>query len=325
MDAALAPPGAPGNLTAVAGDARVSLGWTGAAANGFDILRYEYRYKSGTGDYPAVWTELPDGPDAGSDPTDETFVTLTGLTNGDAHTFQLRAVNRLGDGTSAESAAVTPAATACPAPAYTGGAREVLSAIMTAGTGDYLTFSATGFSSIDNTSVDTFGRLSATEFTAASSYTVQFVADVPSVSNRFGFGTTAVISTAERPKLTVHVCGDAFRLSGADSVGDSGATFWFDNMKLGLTDGATRIVRISYDDVAPSLVDEAPVTLAGAVLTLTFDEALDTGSVPAASDFTVTTGGGATAALADTTPVAVSGTTVTLTLAAAPADSAQTS
>ena len=158
VDNALAPPGAPGNLTAVAGDAQVSLGWTGAAANGFDILRYEYRYKSGTGDYPAVWTELPDGPDAGSDPTDETFVTLTGLTNGDAHTFQLRAVNRLGDGTSAESAAVTPAATACPAPVYTGGAREVLSAIMTAGTGDYLTFSATGFSSIDNTSVDTFGQ-----------------------------------------------------------------------------------------------------------------------------------------------------------------------
>ena len=98
VDAALAPPGAPGNLTAVAGDARVSLGWSAAAANGLDILRYEYRYKSGTGDYPAVWTELPDGPDAGSDPTDETFVTLTGLTNGDAHTFQLRAVNRLGDG-----------------------------------------------------------------------------------------------------------------------------------------------------------------------------------------------------------------------------------
>ena len=94
-------------------------------------------------------------------------------------------------------------------------------------------------------------------------------------------------------------------------------------MKVGLTDGATRIVRISYDDVAPSLVDEAPVTLAGAVLTLTFDEALDTGSVPAGTDFTVTTGGGATEALADTTPVAVSGTTVTLTLAAAPAATAQ--
>ena len=321
VDGSLAVPGAPGNLTAVAGDARVSLGWTGAAGNGFDILRYEYRYKSGTGDYPAVWTDLLDGPDAGSDPGDETFVTLTGLTNGEAHTFQLRAVNRLGDGESAESAAVTPAATACPAPTYTGGAREVLSAVMTAGTGQFLTLGpAFGFSS--SAAIGLFGSLSPTEFTAASSYTIAFVADLPAVSNRFGFSTTSVISTAERPRLTVYVCGNAFRLGDADSIGDSGATFWFDNMKLGLAAGDTRVVRIGYDDVAPSLVDEAPLALAAAVLTLTFDEALDTGSVPDASAFTVEEEGVAID-LATANAVAVSASTVTLTLGAAPDTTAE--
>ena len=120
----------------------------------------------------------------------------------------------------------------------------------------------------------------------------------------------------------MYVCGNAFRLGDADSIGDSGATFWFDNMKLGLAAGDTRVVRIGYDDVAPSLVDEAPLALAGAVLTLTFDEALDTGSVPDASAFTVEEEGVAID-LATANAVAVSASTVTLTLAAAPAATAQ--
>ena len=54
----------------------------------------------------------------------------------------------------------------------------------------------------------------------------------------------------------------------------------------------------------------------GAALTLTFVGSLDESSVPAAGAFTVKAGGTAVS-LADTSPVAVSGSTVTLTLAAA--------
>ena len=131
------PPGAPGSLTAVAGDAGAFLIWTAPASDGGSaILRYEYRYKSGADDYPATWTAVPDGPDAGTDAADETFATVTGLTNGDAHTFELRAVNSEGGGTAAESSAVTPAtAAACAAPTYTGGAREVFVGTLTVGIG----------------------------------------------------------------------------------------------------------------------------------------------------------------------------------------------
>ena len=57
--------------------------------------------------------------------------------------------------------------------------------------------------------------------------------------------------------------------------------------------------------------------LTGAALKLTYDKALDTGSVPDADDFTVKVAG-TTATFATTSPVAVSGTAVTLTLASAP-------
>ena len=67
-------------------------------------------------------------------------------------------------------------------------------------------------------------------------------------------------------------------------------------------------------------VDTPPVlstrTVNGAALVLTYNEALDTGSAPASSAFTVKVGSTAVS-LATSNPVAVSGRTVTLTLAAA--------
>ena len=60
----------------------------------------------------------------------------------------------------------------------------------------------------------------------------------------------------------------------------------------------------------------ASAAVNGATLVLTFNGGLDTGSVLAAGDFTVTVGG-SPVSLAETNPVAVSGSAVTLTLAAA--------
>ena len=72
----------------------------------------------------------------------------------------------------------------------------------------------------------------------------------------------------------------------------------------------------AVDTKAPAL---SSATVTGSTLTLTYDEALDGTSVPASSAFAVKAGpsGSLAAALADTMPVAVSGRTVILTLAAA--------
>ena len=55
------------------------------------------------------WTNVPDGSDTGSDRSDETSFTATGLDNGVEHTFQLRAVNAVGAGGETEEATSTPA------------------------------------------------------------------------------------------------------------------------------------------------------------------------------------------------------------------------
>ena len=75
------------------------------------------------------------------------------------------------------------------------------------------------------------------------------------------------------------------------------------------------------DTFAPGLSHTAPPSVNGAALTLTYDEPLDTGSVPASSAFVVTVDG-ATADLADVNPVTISGRAVTLTLASAVAPGA---
>ncbi len=73
-------------------------------------------------------------------------------------------------------------------------------------------------------------------------------------------------------------------------------------------------LRQSVTNNTPPAFSSAAVN--GDELTITFDGGLDTGSVPAAGDFTVTVDGD-TVALAETDPVEVSGAAVTLTLAAA--------
>ena len=70
------------------------------------------------------------------------------------------------------------------------------------------------------------------------------------------------------------------------------------------------------DTTPPALSGTTPPSVNGSTLTLTYDEALDAGSLPASSAFSVTVAG-STAALADATPVAISGSAVTLTLASA--------
>ena len=88
-------PGAPTNLTAVVGDGQVVLSWDAPASDGgAEITDYEYRIN---GQNP--WISIG---------STETTYTVTGLDNGTAYTFQVRAVNRIGTGRVPNHAEATP-------------------------------------------------------------------------------------------------------------------------------------------------------------------------------------------------------------------------
>ena len=106
----LAPPLAPTRPAVSPGDRSVTLTWLSSGDGGSPITRWQYVKKEGDGAFETTWTNVP-GSDAGT-----TAHTVTGLTNGVAYRFKVRAVNAVGDGAASdESAAVTPATTP-PAP-----------------------------------------------------------------------------------------------------------------------------------------------------------------------------------------------------------------
>ena len=90
-------PGVPGNLTAAAGDKKVTLTWTAASGT---VAGYEYRQKEGSGDYGS-WTPIANSASL-------TSYTVGSLTNGTAYTFQVRAVNAGGESRASNAATATP-------------------------------------------------------------------------------------------------------------------------------------------------------------------------------------------------------------------------
>ena len=104
--AATAPP-APTGLAATPGNTSAALSWTSGGNGGAAITKWQYRYKTTAG-YGA-WSDICATTSDATCPT-KTSYTVTGLTNGAAHTFQVRAVNSAGNGAeSPASGAVTPA------------------------------------------------------------------------------------------------------------------------------------------------------------------------------------------------------------------------
>ena len=100
--AATTAPGAPTAVTAAAGDASVTLSWTAPASDGGSaITGYQVDVLTGT---TVQRTVSPTGT--------ATSTVVTGLTNGTAYNFVVRAVNAVGTGAeSAASNTVTPAGT----------------------------------------------------------------------------------------------------------------------------------------------------------------------------------------------------------------------
>ncbi len=102
----MTPPGALTSLTATPGNGQVELEWVPGGAGGSAITRYEYRQRSAGEDFGA-WINIPDGDDVDSAADNETYFTITGLTNGIAYTFQVRAVNAAGAGAALSTVSVT--------------------------------------------------------------------------------------------------------------------------------------------------------------------------------------------------------------------------
>ncbi|MCL2065929.1 MAG: fibronectin type III domain-containing protein [Treponema sp.] len=104
-------PAAPGGFTAVPGNSQVTLTWTTPGNGGSAITKYQYSYGA-AGGYTQNWTDIP-----GSN-VETTSYTVTSLTNGTSYTFEVRAVNAIGNGASSgiQTATPTPAATAPAAP-----------------------------------------------------------------------------------------------------------------------------------------------------------------------------------------------------------------
>ena len=92
-------PAKPAQLTATPGDGQVALAW--ADAGDASITGWQVRQQVGAGS-DGAWTDIPG---AGANTTSHL---VTGLSNGTAYTFQVRAVNRTGAGAASDAVTATP-------------------------------------------------------------------------------------------------------------------------------------------------------------------------------------------------------------------------
>ena len=96
-------PGPPSGLTATPGLDSVTLSWVPPRIAGTaDISHYDYRYQLGSAPVSGEWINIGDGA--------ARTHTVTGLTGGEEHFFQVRARNDNGNGTYAQVAATPQAA-----------------------------------------------------------------------------------------------------------------------------------------------------------------------------------------------------------------------
>ena len=100
-------PDAPTDLTTVAGDTKVTLGWTKGNDNGSALTKHQVCQKTNGTDIctESDWTDIPM---SGAGEDNEQSYIVTGLTNGSETFFYVRSVNTLGPGGSVGPESETP-------------------------------------------------------------------------------------------------------------------------------------------------------------------------------------------------------------------------
>jgi len=248
-------PGAPTGVTATAGDTTATVSWTAPASTGATAIT-SYVVTASPGGRTATV--------AGS----ARQATVTGLTNGTAHTFTVRAVNSHGTGpASAPSAAVTPAGVPG-APTnlrLTPGDRRV--------TVTWTAANANGSPITSSTVTASPGGRTATVSGAGTSATVTGLTNGTSYTftvrstNARGTGPASGTSSAVRPGAT-----DAVRrLAGASRIGTAIAL----SQDRWTGGEATAVVLTRSDGFADALAGAPLASAKGGPLLLTPPSALD--------------------------------------------------
>ncbi len=106
-EAAVTVPEAPGDLRGEAGDGLAVLSWTVSGDGGNAITAHQYRMRMGGSADWGLWADVPS---SGAGGANAAGYTVTGLVNGTAYTFEVRAVNGVGPGPASNAVAVTPEA-----------------------------------------------------------------------------------------------------------------------------------------------------------------------------------------------------------------------
>ena len=230
-------PSAPRSLAVTGANRKVNLTWSAPEINGGGgISDYEYRYSEGA----SVAEDTP-WISAGKDLKE----TVTGLTNGAAYAFEVRAVNRAGEST-AVTATGTPIATACAAPALDG-RYQVWSGKVNVASGSYFYgYDDTNGGSLDDSSLD-FG---------VHSYVVDgaFVWLDGPTSDTLVLSFTRNVPSSLLAKLTFHVCGsEGFALAAATRYGPY--HYRWNNSGLDWSDVTERTLYLSIPE-APSTVQQ---------------------------------------------------------------------
>ncbi|MBF0459631.1 MAG: fibronectin type III domain-containing protein [Nitrospirae bacterium] len=184
-------PGAP-TITAVAvGNGQVTLSFSAPSSNGGSAIT-KYTATSSPDNVTATGTASP--------------ITVTGLTNGTAYTFTVKAANAIGTGTaSSASSSITPAASVPGAPtgvtAKVGNAKTTISFTAPSSNGGSVITGYTVISSLDNiTASGTASPITVTGLTNGNAYTFTVKA-----TNAIGTGTASSASNSVTPRKQIHM------------------------------------------------------------------------------------------------------------------------
>ena len=253
-------PGAPGDLEGFGSDGRVLLRWSAPESDGgAPVTHYEYRVSADDGSsWDPDWTAVPAKPAALFDfePSKLRRGTLDDLTNGVAHTLQLRAANRAGGGLPAETV-VTPVAAACDTPDLEGrrvlwtgavGIEPIQVVNHLFGFGLYKEHGLS-WGSLDE---DTF-TVGENTYTIVVMYQTVFMSDY--VPGSLIFSLDRWLTADELAALTLHVCDLSFSFSRfAESydpdTSEDPCYRWRQNQGLNLIKAKTLTLRLSVPDAA---------------------------------------------------------------------------